>query len=44
MDTVIRIFRRNFTVYGRLRRDKARKRAVFPRNPPWSKNTERLRP
>jgi hypothetical protein len=44
MDTVIRIFRCNFTVYGRLRRDTARKWAVFRRNPPWSKNTERRRP
>ena len=33
MVTVIRIFHRNFAVYGRLRQDTVRKRAVYRRNP-----------
>ena len=33
MVTVIRIFRRNFAVYGRLRQDTVWKRAVYRRNP-----------
>ena len=33
MVTVIRIFRRNFTVYGRLRQDTVWKRAIYRRNP-----------
>ncbi len=33
MVTDNRIFSRNFAVYGRLRGDTARKRAVFRRNP-----------
>jgi len=44
MVTDNRIFSRNFAVYDRLRGDKARKRAVFRRNPGYRNTTSYLCP